>query len=174
MALLKNSIEGKAEPYLRRIENVMAGMESRKGKYMSECKSDREDIKSILGEAKTAGVPTKALRGLVKYRELERKQKAIGEGLDIDEVSTFEILVEALGDFAGTPLGEAAVDAAKPKRGRKVETGNGEGVEITADDAERIRQATSEELGEPIEEIDRSFNERLAEDGEADPFLSAA
>ncbi len=109
MSLLPNSLEGKAAPFLKRIEAVMAAMDSRKGEYMSECKSDRQDIKDIIAEAKAGGLSAKALKGLVRYRELEKKQKALSDGLDIDDVSSFEELVEALGDYAGTPLGEAAV-----------------------------------------------------------------
>lgn len=107
MALAKNSIEGKAESYLSRIENLLAEMETAKGSYLAECKERHEDIKSIYTEAKENGVPMKALKGLVKYRQLERKQAAIAAGLDIDEQAAYSNLVEALG-----PLGEAAARAA--------------------------------------------------------------
>lgn len=112
MALAKNSIEGKSQAFLKRIESIAAEGEIAKGTYMNECKLRREDIKAVYTEAKDAGVPAKALRGLVKYRDLERKQQAIADGLDMDEQSTYETLVEALG-----PLGEAAAKAAghKPK-----------------------------------------------------------
>lgn len=112
MALAKNSIEGKSQAFLKRIETLMSESESAKATYMNECKERRSDIKAVYTEAKDAGVPVKALRGLVKYRELERKQEAIADGLDIDEASTYETLIEALG-----PLGEAAAKAAghKPK-----------------------------------------------------------
>lgn len=102
-AAAKNSIEGKAEPYLKRIENLLSDLDSMRSKYMSECKEVREDVKEVYQEAKSNGVLVKALRGIVQYRELERKQDAISAGLDIDEASAFEQLVEALG-----PLGKAA------------------------------------------------------------------
>lgn len=108
MALAANSVEGKAEPFLKRIENLHKDLDSERGSYMSKCKSIREDIKSVLDDAVDKGVPRKALKGLVKYRELERKQKAIGDGLDTDEQSNFESLVAALGQLDGTPLGDAA------------------------------------------------------------------
>lgn len=107
MALAKNSIEGKSQAFLKRIETLKEQAESAKGKYLAECKTRNEDIKIIYTEAKDACVPTKALRGLVKYRELARKQEAIADGLDIDEASTYETLIEALG-----PLGEAAAKKA--------------------------------------------------------------
>lgn len=114
MALAKNSMEGKAESFLKRIETLQGEMDSAKGTYMAECKERRGDIKEIYIEAKDAGVPKKALRGLVKKRELQRKADAIPDGFDIDESAAYDSLVEALGD-----LGRAAARAAghKPKDG---------------------------------------------------------
>lgn len=112
MALAKNSMEGKAEAFLKRIETLIAEGESAQGTYMAECKERREDIKEIYEEAKDAGVAVKALKGIVKKRALEKKIAAIPAGLDIDEASAYASLVEGLG-----PLGEAAAKAAghKPK-----------------------------------------------------------
>jgi uncharacterized protein (UPF0335 family) len=100
-------MEGKAEGFLKRIETLMAEAESAKGTYMAECKERREDIKEVYTEAKDAGVPTKALKGLVKKRTLQRKADAIPDGFDIDEAAAYETLCEALG-----PLGAAAAKAA--------------------------------------------------------------
>lgn len=105
--LAANSVEGRSAPYLERIENLLTELDSMRGKYMSECKAVREDIKEIYTEARDNGVPSKALKGLVKYRQLERKQKAIADGLDGDEQAAYENLVEALGE-----LGAAAARAA--------------------------------------------------------------
>lgn len=105
--LASNSMEGKAEGFLKRIEAVHAELESERGKYMAACRPLREDIKDLYVEAKDAGVPAKALRALVKHRQLEKQQHGLSEGLDIDEQATFETLVEALG-----PLGRAAAKAA--------------------------------------------------------------
>lgn len=103
MSLAKNSMEGKAEEYLKRIETLLAEMESAKGVYMAECKERRAYIKEIYTEAKDTGVPVKALRGLVKAREMQKKLDAIPDGLDIDEQAAYQTLIEALGD-----LGRAA------------------------------------------------------------------
>lgn len=105
--LAANSIEGRSKPFVERIENLMAEGETAKGTYMAECKERRGDIKEIYTEAKDKGIPIKALKGLIKYRDLERKQNKIGDGLDIDEQSAYQNLVEALG-----PLGAAAAKAA--------------------------------------------------------------
>ena len=108
MALAANSVEGRAKPFLQRIENLMSEGESAKGEYMNECKQRREEIKDVLTEAADAGVPKKALRGLVKYRELEKRQQEIADGLEEQEQADYESLIAALG-----PLGQAAADKAK-------------------------------------------------------------
>ena len=113
-----NSVEGKAEPFLARIENLNSNLASLQGKYMSDCKVVRDDIKEVYAEAKEAGVPSRALKGLAKYRKLERDQDKIGDGFDLDEQSAYESLVGALGDFADTALGKAAAEKAKPKEQR--------------------------------------------------------
>jgi uncharacterized protein (UPF0335 family) len=107
MVAAANSLEGKAAPFLKRVEALMAEGESAKGTYMAECKERREDIKQVYTEAKDAGVPVKALKGVVKKRSLERKAEAIPDGFDIDESAAYETLCEALG-----PLGKAAAVAA--------------------------------------------------------------
>lgn len=107
MTLAKNSMEGKAEAFLKRIENLNSDGDSAKATYMAECKERREDIKQVYTEAKDAGVPSKALKGLVKRRQLLRKADAIPDGLDIDEQSAYSQLVDALGE-----LGMAAARAA--------------------------------------------------------------
>lgn len=164
MTLLPNSLEGKAEPFLKRIENILKAIESRKGEYMAEVKEYREDIASIYTEAKDKGVSPKALKGLVKYRELERRQQTLGDGLDISDASDFETLVAALGDFGDSPLGKAALDKAEQqsnRRGRKGATAaptNG-----SAPDADTVKARTAAELSESDERIDKTFAERMAE-----------
>lgn len=111
--LASNSLEGKAEAFLKRIETLMAEGETAKSHYMNECKDRRQDIKEIYTEAKDAGVSPKALKGIVKRREMEKKIKSIPDGFDIDEASAYETLVEALG-----PLGAAAAKAAGHDVGR--------------------------------------------------------
>lgn len=106
MALAANSLEKKAEGFLKRIETLMAEMETAKSVYMSECKERRGDIKEIYTEVKDSGVNVRALKGVVKSRSLEKKLDAIPEGFDDDEAAAYEILCEALGD-----LGRAAAKA---------------------------------------------------------------
>lgn len=169
MALLPNSIEGKAAPFLARIENLHDDLESKKGAYMASCKAVRDDIKTVYSEAKEAGVAPKALKGVVRNRQLHRKIDAISDGLDIDEISTYEQLCEALGDFGETELGKAVLETAKAKastgqttsgrrRGKKDEAPATE-----PPDADAVKARTAEELEQAPEEVTEPFSKRLAE-----------
>jgi len=103
-----NTLEGRAQPYLRRIEGKLDDLESERSQYMLACKPIHEDIREIYGEAKENGIPVKALKGLVKYRELEKKQAKIADDFeDIDEAAQYSQLIETLG-----PLGFAAAQRA--------------------------------------------------------------
>lgn len=118
-ATLPNAIEAIAKPFLNRIEDRFDELDSLRGEYMNSCKAVREDIKEIYGEAKDKGVAVKALKGLVRYRQLERKQAAIAAGFDdLDEAADFDALVDQLGDLgiaaarrAGHPAGDGGVAA---------------------------------------------------------------
>jgi len=99
VSLAKNTIEGRAEPFLQRIESLYDDLESERGSYMERCRTIRDDIKIVLGEAADAGIPKKALKGLVKFRALKRKQNAIAFGIEDDEAKIYEQLIDALGDL---------------------------------------------------------------------------
>jgi len=101
-------IDQTAQPFLTRIEKLHADLESERGSYMATCRTLRDDIKSIYGEAKNAGVPVRSLKGLVRWRKLERDQASIAADMDdSDESAAYARLVETLG-----PLGIAAATAA--------------------------------------------------------------
>jgi uncharacterized protein (UPF0335 family) len=103
-----NNLEGRAAPFVTRIENLLRDLASERGSYMAKCVPIHEDIREVYGEAKENGIAVKALKGLIKWRSLEKKQAAIGDDFaDVDEKAVFDHLVEALG-----PLGFAAAVAA--------------------------------------------------------------
>jgi uncharacterized protein (UPF0335 family) len=109
----KNSIEGRAEPFVRRVESLMDELATLRGRYMAECKAVRGEIKDVYKDAKDEEVPVKPLKALIRYRELERKQNEIAAGLDdMTDLADYQTLVEALGEFGDTPLGQAALDLA--------------------------------------------------------------
>jgi uncharacterized protein (UPF0335 family) len=107
-----NTLEGRAQPFMKRIESLIGDLDSERGAYMAKCRPIHEDIREVYAEAKDHGVPVKALKGLVKWRELEKKQAGIATDFaDIDEKASYDQLVEALG-----PLGFAAAVAAGHRR----------------------------------------------------------
>lgn len=107
----------KAKSFVGRIENCEAEIDSERGTYMAAARVLREDIKEILDEAKTAGIPKKALKAMVADRRLSKKKRKLADGLDIDDLAAFEQMREALGDLAALPLGEAALRGAEGHAG---------------------------------------------------------
>ena len=72
----------------------------------------REDMAALLKEAAEAGFPKKEFKTVLRKRRLEAKVARVAASLDEDQTQTYEQLLAALGDLAGTPLGEAATDRA--------------------------------------------------------------
>lgn len=109
-AAVGNGYDGeKLRSYISKIEGYFADMESEKGSYMRRCKSIRESIDVVFEEAKALGIPKKVLKAHVELRKLEGKKEAIVAKLDGDDAETFEVMADALGDFATLPLGMAAI-----------------------------------------------------------------
>jgi uncharacterized protein (UPF0335 family) len=102
-----NSLAKIAEPFLARIENVHADLDSLRGEYMQRCQARREDIKQIYTEAADKGVNRRALKGVVQARALQRKIDSIDDGFEPDEATAYRELAQRLG-----PLGHAAADRA--------------------------------------------------------------
>lgn len=100
--------------YVSRIEHLNDNLETKRSAYIANCKVVREDIKEVLAEAKGDGIPIKALKATVKDHQLDRKKIKLAASLDIDDGVAFEQIKEALGEYGSTPLGKAAIDAAKP------------------------------------------------------------
>jgi hypothetical protein len=99
-----NTIEGKAAPFLKRVEDFNEQLESLRGSYMQSCKAVRDQVKEVYVEAKENGVAPRPLKGLVKHRQLTRKQEKIVASMrDDDDVAVFQQLIDTLG-----PLGAAA------------------------------------------------------------------
>ena len=97
-------------------------------KYMSDCREVREQQKRNLKMAIAEGLPKDGYPLRLKLRRAESAHKRridnIMSNEDPDTIESFEAIEAALGAFADTPLGGAAIKAAKPegeapKRARK-------------------------------------------------------
>jgi uncharacterized protein YydD (DUF2326 family) len=86
---------------------------SERGAYMQRCKQIRERMAEVYDAAGERGITRRVLKAKVKEHLTQEKLLAIRDGLEDDDRSEFDKLTEALGDFGGTPLGEAALDQAK-------------------------------------------------------------
>lgn len=87
---------------------------SLKGEYMQHCKNPRETISEVFDRAKEAGIPVRAFKTFVKNRRLEKQQAANIGKLQDDQRAEYDQIAEAIGPFADTPLGQAALDRARP------------------------------------------------------------
>jgi uncharacterized protein (UPF0335 family) len=95
--------------FTHRVENLYDELASEKGEYMNRARQIRESIARVLVEAKDAGIPKKEFKTVIKARQLENKLERIRDELEPDEVETFDQIRLALGDYADTPLGAAAL-----------------------------------------------------------------
>lgn len=109
-----------------RIENLLAKKDGLHMDYMAECSVIAGDIKDIYTEAKSAwGIPTRALKTVIKSRIMERKLDALRNDLEGDDQESFDQIRHALGDLADLPLGEVVTAKAKGRKAKgKAEPGN--------------------------------------------------
>ena len=108
--------------YLSEIDRQDDELDILRADYMAACKGPRSHIKEIMISAREAGVNMPALRELVRAHRDERKHQTRLAMLEADDAAAFEEMEAALGEFGATPLGEAALAAAKAggrrRRGR--------------------------------------------------------
>lgn len=107
-----NSVE---QRWVGEIERHFETLDSLRGSYMNECRQVRELIADCYARAKDAGLPKRALKAVIKTREMQRKIDALREDLCEDGLDEdYDRIRTALGDFADTPLGANALkDAPK-------------------------------------------------------------
>lgn len=97
-----NDLASKASAYIERIENLMADRETIKGEMMAKCREIADDIKEVVGEAKSVGVAVKPLKAIIKRRTLQKRIDGLPAEFDIDEAAQFDVLARA---FCDTPMG---------------------------------------------------------------------
>lgn len=98
--------QGKA--FVERIENVNRDIEHEQEAAKESISGYRRDVAAILKQAKAAGLAG-AVRAAVRARKLARQQEKVRERLDIADRDTFDTIRLALGDYAETALGKAAL-----------------------------------------------------------------
>jgi uncharacterized protein (UPF0335 family) len=106
----RNKLEG----YLQEIDFADNELDTLRGEYMQKCKGPRSQIKDIMSTVKEDGVNVKAFRAVLADHRSERKQQKLVAGLEADDAQDYEAMLDALGAFSDTPLGEAALSRAKP------------------------------------------------------------
>jgi len=102
--------------FIGRIEECEAEIMREHMAYMGKVKELREDIGEILEEAKTKGIPRKALRLVVKTRKKQAELERIREDLEGDEQDQYDLIQHALGDLADTAIGRDALSRAAAKK----------------------------------------------------------
>jgi hypothetical protein len=100
---------------VRNIEEHYADLASERGSYMLKCRRIREAMAADYERAGANGISKKLLKLIVKERDLSRKIDDLVTDLEPDERSELEMLMEKLGDFATTPMGQAAIAEVKGK-----------------------------------------------------------
>jgi hypothetical protein len=84
---------------------------------MSACRTIRDRMADDYDQASNKGISKKALKVIIKERELERKINDLHEVLEPDVADEVAMLTEVLGDFGNTGLGAAAINAANKANG---------------------------------------------------------
>ena len=104
------------EPTAEHVQEAVAAIEKldddllkERMSYMKRCKDIRKIKADEFDSASNRGISKKLLKTKIKERELERKIDGLTEDLEDDERSEYQMLSEKLGEFADTPLGQAAM-----------------------------------------------------------------
>jgi len=94
---------------VQNIEESYRKLDTERAVYMNKCKSVRAEMKDHYSDAGNLGISKKLLAKIIKERQYERKIDALTADLEPDERSELEMLIEKLGEFGSTPLGQAAL-----------------------------------------------------------------
>jgi hypothetical protein len=114
-----NGFDGaEIQKYLDTIDEADAELASALGSYRNSCKAPRARIKNAMKMAKGAGLNMTAFAEVVSVRRAKQKADARVAAMEHDDRDDYQAMVEALGTFADTPLGAAALQA-HPGRGEE-------------------------------------------------------
>lgn len=99
-----------AGSFVDKFEEFEAQIATEASKHMLACKKIREKQKELLDDAKSQGIPKKVIKALVNRRKWDKKAEEALESLEDDDKDYAVDIYQALGGFADTPLGAAAVE----------------------------------------------------------------
>ncbi|TIS37539.1 hypothetical protein [Mesorhizobium sp.] len=100
-----------AGSFVDKYDELEAKIASERSAFMLRCKKIRDEQKELLDDAKSQGVSKKVVRTIAEARKLEAKAKDKMDSLEDDDKAFAVDIRAALGDYAGSPLGAAAVSA---------------------------------------------------------------
>jgi len=97
---------------VKKYDELNEELASEKGAFMKRARTIGDRRKNLLVEAKQRGIPTGILTKTLKVRDHIHKAQGIRDDLEPDDQHQFDTMAKALGGFADTPLGEAAMKSA--------------------------------------------------------------
>lgn len=95
------------------IEKEQAEIDEIKREASVACGPYRDRIKELKNEAFDAGFARKPFGAVVRKRRLEMKASKCDKGMSDEQRGEYQMMLDALGSFASTPLGAVAVEEAK-------------------------------------------------------------
>ena len=118
-------------PQTKAVGDIILEIEARHRDLLSEkmenarrCQPIHKAIKDLVDRAKNEqGLRPKALKDMVKDRDLRRKLETLGDNLEDEDASQFEYLREIFGDAAELPLFAKAADDHAEHAKEKAATG---------------------------------------------------
>ena len=103
----------KVKAYTQRVENIQGEIDEIMAKAKEECAPLRDDMKGVKKQAcDEIGVTPKVFNTMISERRLRAKADRKRDELDTDQQDSYDTLLHALGDFANTGLGGAALSQA--------------------------------------------------------------
>jgi hypothetical protein len=103
----------KLKQFVDAIEREQDKLDELKIEHLNACRGPRGRIKQITKAVREEDIDVDAFRVVVKKRLDERKHAKRVAELEDDAASAFAMIEAALGEYADTPLGQAALARAK-------------------------------------------------------------
>ena len=103
--------------FLAKIDAEQARIDAIMAKAQEDCAPMRDEIAKIKKHAAEAGLPKTEFNTVLRARRLDTLRAKVADKLSKDERSNYDLMQEALGEFAELPLGAAAMASAKAADG---------------------------------------------------------